>query len=247
MTPEQKEAYENLLRIINECEESSRIKGKIFSQANLNRYNEISLLCILLFAREPAKAIITVDEPTNEKSFVGISVCIDEFELNPDSKAKFMELINLADNVIFYGTDENYFDITFYVNDIWTEWVTTMEFNQNDEEILDALREEYNELKMQDRTFILDNTKAVLAKNICEQLTEILDDSRVSYTIDVEKPMLLTTHLCVAVTTNRFNPNKDKMNLYRNIINQIDEVAYITKDNKVVIKLYIADAYIQVE
>jgi hypothetical protein len=121
MTPEQKDTYENLLRIIDDVENSAKINGKHFSQLKLDRYNEISFLCALLFSKEPTKARITVEEPTREKPFTCIRVCVDAFELDQDNKAKFIELINLADNVIFYGTEQNYFDISFYVNDIWTE------------------------------------------------------------------------------------------------------------------------------
>jgi hypothetical protein len=46
---------------------------------------------------------------------------MDEFELSTVKKADFIELITLADNVIFYGDEEDMFHMAFYVNGIWTE------------------------------------------------------------------------------------------------------------------------------
>jgi len=121
MTPEQKQAYDSLMQIIEKAEESVIINGKNVSQANLDRYNRLSTLCAVLFTSGSTKGRIIIEEPSNEKPFVGIRVYLDEFELNTHNKSQFTELIDLADNVIFYGTDENCFDMTFYVNDIWTE------------------------------------------------------------------------------------------------------------------------------
>jgi len=122
-----------------------------------------------------------------------------------------------------------------------------MELDINDEEILDALREEYNELKMQDRTFVLDNKKAILAKNICTQLKSILDRNKATYTIDVQKTMVTTTDLSIIVMTNRFNPLKNYMQVYRDILNEVCEVSFHIKDSQIEIEFFIEDAYIQLD
>lgn len=120
-TPEQKQAYEELMQIITEAQNSIKINGTKFSQDDNDRYSKVALLCISLFKGEPTNAKITVDEVTSEKPFVGVTVFMDTFELNTDNKADFVELIQLADEIIFYGDEENFFHMTFYVNNIWTE------------------------------------------------------------------------------------------------------------------------------
>ena len=51
----------------------------------------------------------------------GVEVYMDVFELNAGSKDDFVELVRLADEIIFYGEEEDNFHMSFYVNDIWTE------------------------------------------------------------------------------------------------------------------------------
>ena len=121
MTPEQEQAYDELMQIFTDAEESIKIKGRNFSQQNLDRYNEISTLCAILFIGVPVKGRIEIEEPTSDKPYVGVTIYMDVFELNISNKAKFIELINLADEIVFYGDEENYFQMTFFVKDIWKE------------------------------------------------------------------------------------------------------------------------------
>jgi len=125
LTPEefkqaQNEAMDLLIQSIDKSFEQLKIKGTNFSQEKADKYVQISVLCQILFKGEPTNAKIEVEEPTNEKPFVGVKVYMDEFELGEKNKKSFNELINLADDVIFYGEEEDYFHISFYVYDIWT-------------------------------------------------------------------------------------------------------------------------------
>ena len=120
-TDEQKQAYQELLQIIENCMQSVKIKGITHHQDEEGRYAKVALLCISLFKGEPTFAKINVEEPSSEKPFVGVTVYLDTFELNANNKADFIELVNLADEIIFYGEENNYFHMSFYVNDIWTE------------------------------------------------------------------------------------------------------------------------------
>jgi len=119
--PERKQAYEELMQIFNNIEKSAMINGTKYSQEDYDRYIKVASLCIYLFKGEPTNAKITVDEVTQDKPFVGVTVYMDEFELSTVKKAGFFELITLADNVVFYGDEEDMFHMTFYVNGIWTE------------------------------------------------------------------------------------------------------------------------------
>ena len=122
--PERKQAYEALMQVFNNFEESARINGTKYSQEDYDRYIKVATLCIYLFKGEPTNARITIDEVTKDKPFVGVTVYMDEFELSTVKKADFIELITLADNVIFYGDEKNVFHMSFYVNGIWAEQAT---------------------------------------------------------------------------------------------------------------------------
>jgi len=115
------QAYNELLQIIARAQESILIKGTEFSQEKYDRYTKVAVLCMELFKSELAKANITIDEVTNNKPYFGTTVYTDVFEVNAENKDKFVELINLADEAIFYGDEENWFHMTFYINNIWEE------------------------------------------------------------------------------------------------------------------------------
>jgi len=122
MTQEQKQAYDELMQIITEAQDSFKKNGKVFSQDDNDRYNKVALLCISLFKGNPTNAHIKVDKVSSKKPFVGVTVYMDTFELNVGNKEDFIELVNLADEIIFYGDEENFFHMTFYVKDKWIEY-----------------------------------------------------------------------------------------------------------------------------
>jgi hypothetical protein len=62
-----------------------------------------------------------IEEPDREKPFVGITVYADAFSLSNRNKDDFLELVQLSDDVVFYGVSEDCFTATFYISDIWTE------------------------------------------------------------------------------------------------------------------------------
>ena len=109
-------AYKEIVRIISEFDSTGKIDGKIFREEERNRFNTIASQCVKLFMTGGCEAEIEVEELSNEKPFVGITVHLDVFELNENNKDDFIKLTRLADEVIFYGDEENYFHITFYVN-----------------------------------------------------------------------------------------------------------------------------------
>ena len=117
----------------------------------------------------------------------------------------------------------------------------------NREEIIDILREEYKKDLMKKRTFVLDNEKALLTKRICEQLKAILDDGITPYTIDVHKTAEITKTLSIVVKTDEFNPAKKYMQIYRNLLEEVSEVAHYVEDGDLKIEFFIEDAYIQVD
>ena len=122
VTDAQKQAYAELIRIIENCQNTAKINGKTLNKEEADRYFKIAHLCVSLFKNKQTDAKkIEIEEPTKEKPFVGVTVYMDAFELSTKNKNEFNELIQLADEIIFYGDEENYFHMTFYVNDIWAE------------------------------------------------------------------------------------------------------------------------------
>jgi len=120
-TPEQFEAYETVMKMLDDAIESGNIEGRKFSKERNGRFQDVALLCIKLFKGYPTNAEIIVDKVTNNKPFFGVKVHTDEFLLDSKNRDEFIELLNLADNVVFMGDEQDYFHMTFYVNDIWTE------------------------------------------------------------------------------------------------------------------------------
>jgi len=119
---EWQEAYEAIMQMFEDFEEAAKINGKIFHQDAADRYDKIAVLCYKLFKGEPTNAKkIEIERPTNEKPFVGVIVHMDCFAVSKENKSDFFELLQLADDIVFYGDEEDYFHISFYVNDIWTE------------------------------------------------------------------------------------------------------------------------------
>jgi len=111
-----KEAYDTLMRILDESE--TKINGQHFHQDKLDKYNQIAILCASLFHSEGK---INIEEPSQDKPFVGVQVLLEDFEISKSNVEKFVALINLSDTRIFNGDKEDHFRMTFYVNDIWTE------------------------------------------------------------------------------------------------------------------------------
>ena len=119
---EWQEAYEAIMQMFEDLENAEKIDGKVFHEEEADRYDQIAVLCYRVFKSNYAdEAKIKIERPTNEKPFVGVTVYMECFELCQQNKTDFIELIQLADEVIFYGDEEHYFHMTFYVHDIWTE------------------------------------------------------------------------------------------------------------------------------
>ena len=114
-----KDAYDSIMKLLNDAE--VKIDGKNFSQTNLDRFNEISLICFVLFSRNPTNARIEAESPSQEKPFNAVHVETDFFEITEKNKELFQKLISLADNIIFNSEKNEVFSFSFYVNDIWTE------------------------------------------------------------------------------------------------------------------------------
>ena len=114
-----KDAYDSIMKLLNDAE--IKIDGKNFSQTNLDRFNEISLICFVLFSRNPTNARIEAESPSQEKPFNAVHVETDFFEITEKNKELFQKLISLADNIIFNSEKNEVFSFSFYVNDIWTE------------------------------------------------------------------------------------------------------------------------------
>lgn len=116
------EAIKELTKMLDDFANEAIINGKYFNKNEADRYNKIVHLCIDFFQNKNINAKkIEIGEPTKGKPYVGVTIYIDEFELTAANKNEFIELIKMADVVIFYGDEENYFHLTFYVNDIYTE------------------------------------------------------------------------------------------------------------------------------
>ena len=120
-TESRKQSYEGLVNFLEEYINSDKIKEKVFHMEENNRYKKIGALCTKLFQYNPTNARLEIEKPSSDKPFVRVTVYMDEFELNASNKLDFIELIQLADEIIFYGDEEDYFHIAFYVDDIWTE------------------------------------------------------------------------------------------------------------------------------
>ena len=113
------EAYSIIMKLLEDSE--AKIDGKNFSQSNLDRFNEVSLLCAVLFSRKPTSARINVESPSQEKPFNAVHVETDFFEITEKNKELFQKLIELVDNVVFNAEKNETFSFSFYINDIWTE------------------------------------------------------------------------------------------------------------------------------
>lgn len=119
--PQRKHVYKALMEIIERSEKTARIGGIKYSQEAYDRFREVAQLCIQLFNNTPTSARIVVDEVKQSRSFTNVTIYMDAFELSMENKADFLKLLSLSDSVIFYGDKEDFFHITFSVNDIWSE------------------------------------------------------------------------------------------------------------------------------
>jgi hypothetical protein len=114
------QAKEALVKMIDDSE--TKIKGVVYNQEANDRYEKIKFLCEYRLVKPPNADIrIEADEVTNDKEHHRIIVYSDILEISSENKETFFEIIKLADDTIIYGDESNYFHISFYVNDIWTE------------------------------------------------------------------------------------------------------------------------------
>jgi len=115
------------------------------------------------------------------------------------------------------------------------------------EEFMESLKQECDDIMQNDMTFVLIPEKAKLAQDIFIKVKTILDVYKSVYTIEIRKGAFISTSLCIDVLTNQFKASGDNLNNYRDIINTVDEVAYIIdEDEKINVRFWIKDAYIQV-
>ena len=100
---------------------SENIKGTVFHEDRNARYSKIQLLCIGLFKGDPTKAKIIVEQPSKEKAFVSVDVQASMIDLMGENKEAFAELVNMSDVFVISQHECGDFELSFFVNDIWTE------------------------------------------------------------------------------------------------------------------------------
>jgi len=112
--------FEYLLEHIERVKESFNVKGTDFSHNDINKYNEIILLCLALF-KDKKGVRFKIKPSLPELPFVNICVKIRSgFEVNALNKKQFIKLISLSDSVSITPfepfEDCSGFDLDFFVS-----------------------------------------------------------------------------------------------------------------------------------
>ncbi|WP_206459415.1 hypothetical protein [Anaerovorax sp. IOR16] len=113
-----KETAEKVIAVIDDCLEKSKINGKNMIADKAEQFAKVRDLALELF--EDADIVSDIPTDNTQKSHF-VQAFMEEFELNEITKPKFIELVNLADEVIVRGGGEDNLQISFYVNGIWEE------------------------------------------------------------------------------------------------------------------------------
>lgn len=112
------ETYTTILSIIEDCEKASSIDGKKMSIDKAQRFAKLTNLAENIF--NDSEMVITPENISdNTKPSHSVTVSLEEFEVNDNTKYDFVEMVRLADTTTLYGDEEDRFHISFYVNGIW--------------------------------------------------------------------------------------------------------------------------------
>ena len=116
------EVAEDIIKQLQRSMDSVKIQGTNISEDKLSKYNEIIMLCIMLF-KDCKHAKIKINPPSSGMPFTYTSVDIDDkgFSISEKNKELFSKLIDLSDETNIQVSEIGYFTIMFCVNDIWTE------------------------------------------------------------------------------------------------------------------------------
>ena len=96
-----------------------------------------------------------------------------------------------------------------------------------DDEFFEALQAEYLHLREQEdnRAFVLNLPKAMIVKNLCENIQQLFDDCGAVYTIEMRKSdtvFIANVAVSIVVEFDIFAVEFGSMELFRGVINSAD-------------------------